>query len=555
MLPMQRPRWQAFSNRFGGSAPHLWYRRPMATSSHTTPRRPRNLRRLVIVFGDQLDRNSAVFDDFDPACDCVWMAEAVGEVEHVWTHKVRAAFFLSAMRHFRDDLHRRGYPVCYHELGPRGKGPDSLHAALAADLPTLAPTDGAWAVCPGEYRVKKMLEATCGEAGVDLHWVEDRHFLCSLDEFNRWADGRKQLVMEFFYREMRKRTGVLMEGRKPVGGEWNFDRENRESFGRDGPPAIPAPRRFPPDARTRDVFNVLEARFGSHPGSLASFDWPVTPEQAGDALDDFVEHRLPDFGRYQDALWTGEPFLFHSRLSAALNCKLLHPRDVIDRAVEARCANPEAIPLSSLEGFVRQILGWREYVRGIYWRYMPEYLNMNAMEAAEDLPAFYWTGDTEMACLRDTIGQTLDYGYAHHIQRLMVTGLFALLYGVDPQQVHAWYLAVYLDAVEWVELPNTLGMSQFGDGGIMASKPYVASGKYIQRMSNYCASCRFRPDRKTGEEACPFTVLYWDYLQRHRNQLQSNRRMQMQLRNLDRLEEPTLRSIRARAAAIRESPP
>ena len=299
----------------------------------------------------------------------------------------------------------------------------------------------------------------------------------------------------------------------------------------------------------RQVIALVNARFASHPGDLAAFDWPVTAADATLALQDFVSHRLKEFGDWQDAMWTGEPWLFHSRLSVAMNLKLLHPRTVITAAERAYRAG--RAPLESVEGFIRQILGWREYVRGVYWRFMPGYLEMNALGADQPLPAWYWTGDTEMACLRDAIGQTLRLGHAHHIQRLMVTGLYALMLGVRPRDVHEWYLAVYVDAVEWVELPNTLGMSQHADGGLMASKPYIATGKYIQRMSNHCAGCRFDPAEATGATACPFTTLYWDFLMRHEPRLRQNQRMAMQVRNLARLDAARRDAIQRQAAAIR----
>ncbi|MBY0376048.1 MAG: cryptochrome/photolyase family protein, partial [Bryobacteraceae bacterium] len=307
----------------------------------------------------------------------------------------------------------------------------------------------------------------------------------------------------------------------------------RAAFGKQGPGTVPPPLAFPPDRTTRDVLALVRQRFASHAGSLDHFSWPVTPAQARAALDDFITHRLPFFGAHQDAMWTNEPFLYHSRISAALNLKLLDPREAIAAAENAYRRHDA--PLAAVEGFIRQILGWREYVRGIYWRFMPGYADGNALDAHQPLPAFYWTGDTEMNCLRDAIGQTLRHGYAHHIQRLMVTGLYALLLGVEPQQIHEWYLAVYVDAVEWVELPNTIGMSQFADGGLMASKPYAATGKYIQRMSNYCDGCRYDPAERTGDRACPFTTLYWDFLIRNEAKLRATPRMEMQLRNLDRL--------------------
>ena len=298
---------------------------------------------------------------------------------------------------------------------------------------------------------------------------------------------------------------------------------------------------------------VVEQHYGDHPGQLDAFDWPVTRDEALEALDDFITTRLPRFGQYQDAMWSGEPWLYHARLSAALNLKLLHPREVCEAAVRA-WREGEA-PLAAVEGFVRQILGWREYVRGLYFHRMPGYLDDNALDANLPLPALYWTGDTDMRCLAETVGDTLAHGYAHHIQRLMVTGLFALLLGVRPREVHQWYLAVYVDAVEWVELPNTLGMSQFADGGFMASKPYVASGKYIDRMSNYCQGCRFDPAQRTGPRACPFTTLYWDFLDRHRARFATHPRLKMQVRNLDRLDAPSLSALRTQAASLRQDLP
>jgi deoxyribodipyrimidine photolyase-related protein len=296
---------------------------------------------------------------------------------------------------------------------------------------------------------------------------------------------------------------------------------------------------------------LVNTRFAHHPGSLSQFGWPVTRTQALQVLADFIQYRLPQFGQYQDAMWEGEVWLYHSHLSSSLNLKLLHPTEVIAAAQDA--FHSGHAPLAAVEGFVRQLLGWREYVRGIYWTEMPGYLERNAMQAQADLPGFFWTGDTDMACLRDAIGQTLMHGYAHHIQRLMVTGLYALLFGVHPKQVHAWYLSVYVDAVEWVELPNTLGMSQYGDGGLMASKPYVASGKYIDRMSNHCKGCRFNPAESIGETACPFTTLYWDYLDRHADTLAKNPRMLMQLKNLNRLSESQRTAITEQAQAHRVS--
>lgn len=503
------------------------------------------MRRLILVLGDQLDAHSAAFDDFDPAQDALWMAEVAGEATKVWSSKPRIAVFLAAMRHFREERRALGWRVDYHELGAHS----DFTAALTASVRALKPSELVM-VEAGEWAVQQAFATAAQKLGLPLEVREDRHFFCSRADFARHASGRKQLRMEFFYRELRRRTGVLMDGDQPVGGQWNYDADNREAFGRDGPGLLPAPRRFAPDALTREVLDEVNRRFADHPGDLAAFDWPVTAAQARGALADFIAHRLADFGRYQDALWEGEPWLYHSRLSAAMNLKLLDPREVVAAAEQAW--REGRAPLAAAEGFIRQILGWREYVRGVYWRFMPEYVDRNALGATAPLPDFYWTGDTEWACLRDALGQTLRLGYAHHIQRLMVTGLFGLMLGVDPRRMHEWYLAVYVDAVEWVELPNTLGMSQYADGGVMASKPYVATGKYLQRMGNHCAHCRCDPGQSTGPRACPFTTLYWDFLLRHEPHLRGNPRLTMQLRNLTRLEADKRATIQGEAAALRQ---
>lgn len=506
------------------------------------------VRDLVIVLGDQLDHNSAAFDGFDAGRDAVWMAEVSGESTHVFSHKVRIAFFLTAMRHFAAEVREKNYKLEYRKLddaGNRGELGLELRAAIEKFKPQRLVV-----VEAGEQRIEVMLTSVAKAAGVVLEVRTDRHFYCSRQEFTTWAEGRKQLRMEFFYREMRKKSGILMERDQPVAGEWNFDTDNRKSFGKSGPGLLlSAPLPFAPDAITREVIELVNRRFEKHPGCLNHFNFPVTARDARIALSDFIKHRLPEFGEFQDAMWTDEPYLFHSRISGLMNLKLLDPRTVL-MAVEDAYHRGEA-PLASVEGFVRQILGWREYVRGVYWMYMPKYLGRNALNAQQDLPDFYWTGETDMNCLRQAIGQTLTHGYAHHIQRLMVTGLYSLLFGVRPVEVHKWYLAIYWDAVEWVELPNVVGMSQYADGGMMASKPYVASGKYIARMSNYCAGCRYKPDEAVGENACPFTTLYWDFLMEHEEMLGRNQRMKLQVRNLGRLSAERKQEIRMRAAELR----
>jgi deoxyribodipyrimidine photolyase-related protein len=507
------------------------------------------LRHLVLVLGDQLDVQSSALQGFDASQDVVWMAEVSEESTHVWSAKQRIAVFLCAMRHFAHSLRALGLPLDYTRLDDADNA-GSLALELGKAIARLRPS--ALVLCaPGDWRVLQSLRAVAKAHGLPLDVRDDTHFFSTVREFASYAQNKKQIRLEYWYRELRRKHHILMEGDAPVGGQWNFDADNRQAFGKAGPQNLPPPSRFVPDATSQEVLALVNQRFAQHPGSVDSFAWPVTRAQALEALRMFIEQRLPLFGKYEDAMWAGQACLYHSQLSCALNLKLLNPREVVQTAVQAYDSGHA--PLAAVEGFVRQILGWREYVRGIYWLHMPDYLERNALQAQAALPAWYWTGQTDMACLKDAITQTLEHGYAHHIQRLMVTGLYALLLGVKPQSVHRWYLSVYVDAVECVELPNTLGMSQFGDGGLMASKPYVASGKYIQRMSNHCAGCAYDPAQSTGPKACPFTTLYWDFLARHEDLLQQNPRMAMQLKNLARLDASARASIAAQASAHRNA--
>ncbi len=501
------------------------------------------IRHLIVVLGDQLDRQSSAWEGFDPTLDQAWMCEAAEEATHVWCSQQRLVLFLSAMRHFAQGLRDDAVPLNYLAATP-GSLAQALSQTLAEHrVQRIVLTE------PGDWRVLQALRGAAQAAGVPLELREDHHFMCSAREFASHAKGRKQLRMEYFYREMRRRHGVLMDGDAPAGGEWNYDAQNREGFGPQGPGFVSPPTRFTPDGITREVIHFVCREFSAHPGDVSEFGWPVTREQALQALHSFITERLPHFGRWQDAMWEGQPWLYHSHIAAALNLKLLNPREVI-AAAEAEFRAGRA-PLPAVEGYIRQLLGWREYVRGIYWQQMPHYAGLNALDAQEDLPAWYWTGEVPMRCLRDAIQQTLHHGYAHHIQRLMVTGLYALLHGVAPQQVHGWYLSVYVDAVEWVELPNTLGMSQYADGGLMASKPYAATGKYIERMSDHCRGCRFKPALRTGATACPYTTLYWDFLLRHEQRFASHPRMALQVKNVARLGDAERAAITRRAAAVR----
>ncbi len=504
------------------------------------------MRDLILVLGDQLTLSSPALDGFDPAQDFVLMIEAPGEATAVWSHKARIALFLSAMRHFAQEIEARGWPLDYVALdaaGPTGFG-DRLRDALRRHRPRALKLLEA-----GELRMQQAIESVCHDEGIALHWVDDTHFLCSRADFARWAKGKRELRMEFFYREMRRKHRVLMDGAEPAGGQWNFDADNRSAYPkRSGPGSIPQPAGFAPDDLTLEVFALVEQKFPGHPGSLAHFRWPVTHEQALQALQVFIDTRLAQFGKYQDAMWTDTPTGWHSLLSAAMNLHLLDPREVIAAAEQAwRCGR---VPLADAEGFIRQVLGWREFIRGVYWLDMPAMREANHYAHQRDLPAWFWSGDTGMACLRDSLKQTLDHGYAHHIQRLMVTGNFALLAQLSPQQVEDWYLAVYVDAIEWVELPNTAGMALHACGPRFTSKPYIASGAYIQRQSNYCSGCRYDPARRTGEQACPFTTLYWHFVDHHERSLAANPRTALMAKNLQKLGDDERSAIRRHAAEL-----
>ncbi len=480
---------------------------------------------LVPILGDQLSLQIASLNGADPATTVVLMMEVADETTYVRHHRRKIAYILSAMRHHAEALREAGWTVDYVTLDdPESTGSFTGEVARAIrrhDPARIIVTEA------GEWRVAGMLDAWETLFGLPVEIRADDRFLASHAEFEAWAEGRKQLRMEYFYREMRRRTGLLMDGEKPEGGEWNYDADNRKPAKADL--LMPRPLSFAPDAITTAVLAMVAARFGEHPGSLDAFDFATTREDALKQQRHFLKHALPRFGDYQDAMLTDQPFLWHAVLSPYINSGLLDPVDLC-RAVEAEYSAGR-VPLNCAEGFIRQIIGWREYMRGIYWREGPDYVERNFLDARRDLPGFYWSGETDMHCLSQAIGQTLDHAYAHHIQRLMVTGNFALLIGADPKQVHEWYLEVYADAYEWVELPNTLGMSQFADGGLLGSKPYAASGAYINRMSDYCGHCRYDVKQRVGKNACPFNALYWDFLVRNADKLDRNPRLAMPYRN------------------------
>ncbi len=503
------------------------------------------VRRLVVIFGDQLDAEAAWRDDFDRERDAVLMMEVEAESRHVPSHKQRTVLFLSAMRHFAVALRDSGVRVHYVALEDDDNTQD-FQSEINRAIESLQPACVA-CVLPGEWRVRRIIKSVCQAKSIVLELLDDRHFFTTPDEFSNWARGRKSIVLEHFYRRERKRLNVLMDEGNPVGGAWNFDKENRQTF--KGAPRPPSPPSFKPDSITSEVIDLVERRLSNLPGSLDSFDWPVTREQATQCLSDFVENRLAKFGPYQDAMWSDQRTLYHSRLSSALNLKLLSPRECVDSVVRAFYAGHA--PLNSVEGFVRQLIGWREFIRGIYWREGDDYADRNGLLARGSLPEFYWDGDTDMACMRDSLQQVIDDGHGHHIQRLMVTGNFALIAGVHPRAISGWYLGMYVDGIDWVTLPNTLGMSQHADGGVVGTKPYAASGAYINRMSNYCKDCQYDVKSRTGQDACPFNTLYWHFLIRNRDRLGSNQRMALVMKNLESMDEHEQVTITREGDALR----
>ena len=497
---------------------------------------------LRFVLGDQLNRRVSSLIDVDPERDVVLLVEVREEATYVRHHKQKIVFLFSAMRHFAVELEAEGVAVDYVTLDAPGNTRSftgELERALARHAPARVVVTE-----PGEWRVWAMMQDWRERLPVPVEIRDDNRFLCPRADFARWAEGRHHLRMETFYRGMRRRTGFLMEGAEPVGGQWNFDHDNRKRLPKGHVP--PDRIGFQPDAITRAAIDLVRREFADHFGDLDTFSWPVTRADALAALKDFIAHCLPTFGDYQDAMRQGAPYLYHALISPALNAGLLTAEEVC-RAAE-RAYRDGAAPLNGVEGFIRQILGWREYVRGLYWARMPEYRDTNALAARRALPWFYWSGETALNCIAQVVSDTRTHAYAHHIQRLMVTGNFALLAGLDPAQVEEWYLIVFADAYEWVELPNVHGMVLWADGGVMGTKPYAASGAYIDRMSDYCGACAYDVRVKSGAKACPFNYLYWNFLLEHEARLAGNPRLTMPYRTLQGFGAARRAEIRADAA-------
>lgn len=530
----------------------------------------RPVKKLGLILGDQL--NQQLVSELDSAHDAIVMLEVLSESTKPTSSWQRTTLFLSAMRHFAADL-QQGWPKeSLHYVSISQRCSDFVEGLQAfyqahqqafpeADLPQLL------CVLAGDYSTKQSIDGFAQARGISIDWLADNHFISEPGQFQKWLAGRKQPRMEYYYRVLRQQTGYLMNDvngtLQAIGGQWNYDKENRKSFGKTGPNNVPEIRHFELDEVTQqvliDLAELVEQGQLSLAGEGIKFEtlkkagwfWPVNRAQAWMVLEDFIEHRLAQFGDYQDAMWQDQPWLFHSRISTALNVKLLDPREVIEAAIVAY--EKGRAPLNAVEGFVRQILGWREYIRGLYWSYRSDWLDTNHLQAQMDLPSFFWTGKTQMNCQSQAISQVLQTGYGHHIQRLMVTGLFSLLYGVKPQQIHEWYLGLFVDAVAWVEVPNTIGMSQFADGGIVGSKPYIASGAYIQKMSNYCQKCVYNPKLPAGEKACPMSTLYWNFIARHQNVLEGHPRLGMQWRNWQNKTDEQQAAIQNRAQWLFEN--
>ncbi|MEO1703321.1 MAG: cryptochrome/photolyase family protein [Pseudomonadota bacterium] len=508
----------------------------MAAVRRCAQRADRLGKTLRFVLGDQLSRNLSSLADTNEG-DVILMCEVWDEATYVRHHKKKLAFVFSAMRHFAEELRSDGYEVDYLSLDAHDAGSftDALQAAIERHAVSRVIVAEA-----SEWRVLEAQKAWAEQLNIAVEIRPDDRFIATHDEFRKWASGRKELRMEYFYREMRRKTRYLMAGDHPEGGQWNYDKDNR------APPkermVFPDRPDWESDDITRDVLDLVASRFGNHFGDLEPFNYPVTRADAERYLAWFIDHALNDFGTYQDAMVQGEALMFHSHLSGLINIGLLDARECCEAAEAAYFAGN--VPLNAVEGFIRQIIGWREFIRGVYWLKMPNYADMNVLGAKRDLPDWFWTGETQMNCLRQSILETKENAYAHHIQRLMVIGNFAMLAGLDPRQVQEWFLIVYHDAYEWVEMPNVVGMALYADGGVFASKPYASSGAYIDKMSNYCGSCSYSVAKKNGPKACPFNYLYWNFLKENQDVLKSNQRMGMMYGTLGRMKDEKLDAVR-----------
>ncbi len=495
----------------------------------------------VLVLGDQLNRDVGPLASMEPAEASVLMIESEALADSLPHHKQKLVLVFSAMRHFARALEEAGFTVDYRRAADFEEGIGGyLDGTGARELTVARPTD---------YGYEERLRAAVERRGARLDVVDNELWITSDDEFDAWAEGRTSLRLEYFYRDARRRRGWLMDGDEPAGGRWNFDADNRETP--EPGHAFPSRPSFPPDALTLEVIEDVEARWPDHFGTTEGFAWPVTRQDALELLNSFLEERLGTFGPYEDAIVEGEPVLYHSLLSVPLNLGLLHAREVCERALDFADDPANRVPLQSIEGFLRQVLGWREFMRHVYRTRMPGLREGNGLEHDLPLPDLYWGGPTELRCLSETVRQLRATGHTHHIQRLMVLGNFALIARVDPRELNDWFLGCYVDALDWVVTPNVMGMSQYADLGSFTTKPYAASGKYVNRMSDHCARCSFDPKRTVGDDACPLNALYWDFIDHHAERWKGNARMALMVRNWERRSERDREAILGRARAVR----
>lgn len=508
------------------------------------------MKTLRFILGDQLNYKHSWFQDTDDDT-LYFMAETLEETGYVNHHIQKIIGFFMGMRSLAEHLKNEGHQVIYYKIDE-----DNNRQNLEDNLNQIIENEKIEKFeyqYPDEYRLDQKLKDFCSQISIDSEAFDTEHFYTTRDEVGQFFKAKKTMIMEYFYRNMRKKHDILMQSEKhPEGGDWNFDKQNRKVW--KGQHEIPEAKVF-----SHDVSEIYEAICNKDIRFIGrinpeSFEWPINREECLQLLNYFCEHLLIHFGDYEDAMHTEQKTLFHSRLSFAMNSKMLSPKEVLDLAVETYYNRQDEIDISEIEGFVRQILGWREYMRGIYWKEMPEYESLNKLENTNKLPDFYWTGKTKMNCMSKAINQSLDHAYAHHIQRLMVTGNFALLNMTDPDQVDKWYLGIYMDAIQWAELTNTRGMSQFADDGIVATKPYVSSGSYINKMSNYCKSCHYKVSKKEGDDACPFNNLYWNFLHKKKAHFKNNNRMNMMMSVLNKMNKDTLENHINRAEDIIANP-
>lgn len=483
------------------------------------------------MLGDQLHYHHSWLDDKDDKAIYALM-EVRQETDYVSHHIQKIIGIFLAMREYKSFLEEQGKQIHYISLDDNENKqsiPDNLDYLI--DKYNIEKLEY---LLPDEYRLEQQLKDYCDQLDIQTEAFDTEHFLTSRYELKDFFEGKKSYLMESFYRMMRKKYDILMKGDDPETGQWNYDKDNRKKIPLDT--SVPIPKSFSKDVS--DIKNMIDQSGTKYIGNIdeKNFIWPVNRKESLELLDFFAKDCLPDFGTYQDALHPEEWSLFHSRLSFALNTKMLHPLEVIRRVEKEYHDGRRNISISQAEGYIRQILGWREYMRGIYWAHMPEFANKNFFAHKRNLPEWFWNGKTKMKCLSHAINQSLKYAYAHHIQRLMITGNFCLLAGIDPNQIDEWYLGIYIDAFEWVEITNTRGMSQFADGGIVGTKPYVSSANYIDKMGHYCNECHYSKSKKTGEKACPFNSLYWHFYARNEDKLSKNPRIGMMYRTWEKMD-------------------